>query len=40
MTRSFLAAGEAPPAKPPVFPYKPPANSPPRRKPKGKEVGL
>jgi hypothetical protein len=25
MTRSFLAAGEAPPAKPPKFPYKPPA---------------
>jgi hypothetical protein len=34
MTRPFRAPGEHPPAKPPVFPYKPPANSPPRRKPK------
>jgi hypothetical protein len=34
MTRSFLAAGEAPPAKPPTFPRQPLANRPPRRKPK------
>jgi hypothetical protein len=33
MTRPFRAEGEPPPAEPPVFPYKPPANSPPRRKP-------
>jgi hypothetical protein len=33
MTRPFRAEGEPPPARPPVFPYKPPANSPPRRKP-------
>jgi len=34
MTRPFQAAGEAPSAKPPNVPYKSPANSPPRRKPK------
>jgi hypothetical protein len=32
--RPFRAAGEPPPSKPPVFPYKPPTNRPPRRKPK------
>lgn len=33
MTREFRADGQPLPSKPPRFPYKPPANSPPRRKP-------
>jgi hypothetical protein len=34
MMRAFRASGDPMPDKPPTFPYKPPANSPPRRKPK------
>jgi hypothetical protein len=34
MMRPFRAAGDPAPPKPPKFPHKPPANSPPRRKPK------
>jgi hypothetical protein len=34
MNRPFRAEGDPMPAKPPVFPHKPQANVPPRRKPK------
>jgi hypothetical protein len=37
MTRPFCAPGDPLPTTPPVFPYKPPANSPPRRKPQQAE---
>jgi hypothetical protein len=34
MTRPFRGSDDLMPAKPPKFPFKPPANSQPRRKPR------